>query len=82
MNSKLKQLVALNLSEPSQRVQPTFSSRPKLLDQTSPVTCYNKSIDILPHDGTAKFGDLVESDFRYTFLVGNIVENRGVLGDC
>ncbi|CAI5456436.1 unnamed protein product [Caenorhabditis angaria] len=43
------------------------------------ATCYNRSYPILAHDGTAEFGDLVESDYSatcsdtFTFYIDNAI---------
>ncbi|UMM38674.1 hypothetical protein L5515_016069 [Caenorhabditis briggsae] len=84
LNQKLEIFSSFNLPELSKRVFPEPSHHKVILDD-SQTTCYNRSIDILPHDGTAQFGDLIESDFSsfcadtFTFYVDNFINEFFVI---
>ncbi|PIC15264.1 hypothetical protein B9Z55_022308 [Caenorhabditis nigoni] len=84
LNQKLEIYSSFNLPELSKRVFPESSHHKVILDDGQ-TTCYNRSIDILPHDGTAQFGDLIESDFSsscaetFTFHVDNFVNEFFVI---
>ncbi|CAI2355611.1 unnamed protein product [Caenorhabditis sp. 36 PRJEB53466] len=85
LNIKLEKYSSFNLLQPLERYQPEFPLKPKNFDQNTISTCYNKSFPILPHDGTANYGDLIESDFSstcsdtFTFYVDSFIEEFFVI---
>uniref|UniRef100_A0A1I7U654 ZP domain-containing protein n=1 Tax=Caenorhabditis tropicalis TaxID=1561998 RepID=A0A1I7U654_9PELO len=85
LNLKLQKYSSFALPEVSERYQPEFPEKARNIFDTNPITCYNKSVAILPHDGTAKFGDLIESDFSstcsdtFTFYVDNFINEFFVI---